>query len=87
MSAGHGVEASTALLRPRDQTSMAEDTCVGKGRQGEGKGEESGPWRLERPVAVTAAVENESDGRLEPVDASLYPGVVLDEEASPLPVR
>ena len=43
---GVGVEltASLALWRPRGGTSMAEGTCDGEGRQGEGEGE---AWRLE----------------------------------------
>ena len=88
MSVDQGVETLSMTLspRPRDWTSKV-DTWEGKGRQGEGKGEESDPWRPACSVAATAAAaETEFDAKLEPVDEFSRLGVDLVEEALPLPV-
>ena len=88
MSVDQGVETLSMTLspRPRDWTSKV-DTWEGKGKQGEGKGEEKDPWRLERLEAAAAAAGIEFDGKLAPVDASLSLGAVLGEEETPLPVQ
>ena len=89
MSVDQGVEMRLMTLspRPRGWTSKVEKTWEGKGRQGEGKGEEKDPWRLERLEAAAAAAGIEFDGKLAPVDASLSLGAVLGEEETPLPVQ
>ena len=88
MSADQDVETLWMTLspRPRGLTSKVEKTWEGKGRQGEGKGEESDPWRLERLEAAAAAAGTEFDAMLALVDASSCLGVDLVEEALQLPV-
>ena len=88
MSVDQGVEMLLMTLspRPRDWTSMAEKTWEGKGRQGEGKGEETDPWRLERLEDAAAAAEIEFVEMMAPVDAFSFLDAVLDEEETPLPV-
>ena len=88
MSVDQGVEMRLMTLspRPRGWTSKVEKTWEGKGRQGEGKGEESDPWRLER-LEAAAAAGTEFDVMLALVDASSCLGVDLVEEALPLPVQ
>ena len=75
-----------ALLRPRDWKLRLTGTWRGKGGQGEGKEEEEDPESPLHPEAAAVAVETVSDKMLEPVGASVVLGVVLGEEASPLPV-
>ena len=88
MSVDQGVEMRLMTLspRPRGWTSKVEKTWEGKGRQGEGKGEETRPWKLERPEAAAAAAWIESGEKLEPVGESLGQGVDQGEEATVHPV-
>ena len=88
MSADQGVEMLLMTLspRPRDWTSTVEKTWEGKGRQGEGKGEERDPWRLERLEDGTVAAGIAFDEMMAPVDAFSFLGAVLDEGETPLPV-
>ena len=87
MSADQGVETltSTAWLRPRDRKSMSVETWKGRGRQGEGKGEETVPWRPLRLEAADPVVWNGFDGLLDPEGAFWGQGVDRGEEASSLP--
>ena len=85
MSAGLDDEAlkSTALPRPRDRKWKSTGTWKGKG--GQGKGEEKGPWRLLHLEAANLDAGNVSDGRLELEDASWDRGVDRGVEALELP--